>query len=186
MTFQNQCTDGERSVAIKLIDSFKDHLNNNDLFIFDRGYPSLDFFAYLIEKNVKFIIRTPIHFYKSSINPLVPDQIIELRRNGNVMRLRAIRFTLPSGEVELLITNIEEESFGIEDFKTLYFKRWGVIQTFRLLADTYYRKEPNFSDAPSTSSDQFSSMNAKIYTHSQHNHLLIMLVVGCLHSIYLT
>ncbi|WP_078427785.1 IS4 family transposase [Alkalihalobacterium alkalinitrilicum] len=121
-----KCTDGERSVAIKLMNSFKDHLNNNDLFLFDRGYPSLDFFAYLIELNVKFMIRTPVNYYKSSIKSSVPDQIIELKRKGSVMRLRAIRFTLPSGEDELLITNIEDETFGIQDFKTLYFKRWRI------------------------------------------------------------
>ncbi|WP_235846942.1 transposase [Neobacillus soli] len=42
------------------------------------------------------------------------------------MRLRAIRFTLDSGEKELLITNIEDVELGIQDFKTLYFKRWGI------------------------------------------------------------
>jgi hypothetical protein len=121
-----KCTDGERSVAIKLINSFKDHLTENDLFLFDRGYPSLDLFAFLIDAKVKFIIRTPINYYKSSIKTSVPDQIIELKRKGRVMRLRAIRFTLPSGEEELLITNIDDEALGIEEFKTLYFKRWEI------------------------------------------------------------
>ena len=149
-----KCTDGERSVAIKLINSFKDHLNNNDLFLFDRGYPSLDFFAYLIESNVKFIIRTPINHYKSSIKSLVPDQIIEFKEKGSVMRLRAIRFTLSSGEEELLITNIEDETFGIQDFKTLYFKRWGIetkygelknkLQLQRFTGDTPLSVEQDF------------------------------------------
>ena len=149
-----KCTDGERSVAIKLINSFKDHLNNNDLFLFDRGYPSLYFFAYLIESNVKFIIRTPINNYKSSIKSSVPDQIIKFKEKGGVMRLRAIRFTLPSGEEELLITNIEDETFGIQDFKTLYFKRWGIetkygelknkLQLQRFTGDTPLSVEQDF------------------------------------------
>lgn len=124
--FITKCTDSERPIAMKLMNSFKEHLTENDLFLFDRGYPSLEFFAYLLELKVKFIIRTPVNYYKSSIKASVPDQIIELKRNGRVMRLRAIRFTLPSGEEELLITNIEDEEFGIQDFKTLYFKRWGI------------------------------------------------------------
>ncbi|MBM7573745.1 hypothetical protein JOC48_004348 [Aquibacillus albus] len=121
-----KCTDSERSVANKLMNSFKEHLTENDLFLFDRGYPSLDFFTYLLESKVKFIVRTPVNNYKSSIQASVPDQIIELKAKGSVMRLRAIRFTLPSGEEELLITNLFDETFGIQDFKTLYFKRWGI------------------------------------------------------------
>ena len=46
------------------------------------------------------------------------------------MRLRAIRFTLSSGEEELLITNIVDENLGIPEFKTLYFKRWGIETKF--------------------------------------------------------
>ncbi|MEQ6390943.1 IS4 family transposase [Bacillaceae bacterium S4-13-58] len=121
-----KCTDSERTIAIKLMDSFKEHRTENDLFLFDRGYPSLDFFAYLLESKVKFVVRTPANNYKSSIQALVPDQIINLKRKGGIMQLRAIRFTLPSGEEELLITNIFDETFGIQEFKTLYFKRWGI------------------------------------------------------------
>src|SRR5690606_11350820 len=104
-------TDGERSVAIKLINNYKAHRANNDLFLFDRGYPSLDFFAYLVGLNVKFIIRTPINNYRAYIKTGIPDQMIELKIKGKVMRLRAIRFTLPSGEEELLITNLLDEKF---------------------------------------------------------------------------
>ncbi len=121
-----KCTEGERSVASKLINSFKAQLSSNDLFLFDRGYPSLNFFSFLIESKVKFIIRTQVSYYKSSIKASVPDQMIELKKSGKLMRLRAIRFILPSGEEELLITNIEDEKFGIQDFKILYFKRWGI------------------------------------------------------------
>jgi hypothetical protein len=121
-----KCTDGERAVAVKLIDSYKELRSNNDLFLFDRGYPSIDFFIYLMDVNVKFIIRTPINYYKSSLMASLPDQIFVLKKKGKVVRLRAIRFTLDSGEEEFLITNIEDGKFGIEDFKTLYFKRWGI------------------------------------------------------------
>ena len=121
-----KCTDGERAVAVKLIDSYKELRSNNDLFLFDRGYPSIDFFIYLMDANVKFIIRTPISYYKSSIIAKLPDQMFELKKKGKIVRLRAIRFTLDSGEEELLITNMEDVELGIQDFKTLYFKRWGI------------------------------------------------------------
>jgi len=123
-------TDGERSVATKLISSLKENLSDNDLFLFDRGYPSLDFFSFLVESKVKFVIRTPVGYYKNSIKPVVPDQIFELKQKGKVMRLRAIRFMLDSGEEELLITNIDEKRVQTHEFKALYFKRWGIETKF--------------------------------------------------------
>ncbi|MGP7817628.1 transposase [Niallia sp. 01092] len=122
------CNDSERAVAVKLLDSFKAIRSNHDLFLFDRGYPSIDFFHYLMEAQVKFIVRTPIRYYMATIKQSETDQIIELKqcgKKGKVIRLRAIRFTLESGEEELLLTNIEEE-LRIDDFKVLYFKRWGI------------------------------------------------------------
>ncbi len=41
------CNDSERSVAIRLLEGFKKFQSNKDLFLFDRGYPSIDFFQYL-------------------------------------------------------------------------------------------------------------------------------------------
>lgn len=64
--------------------------------------------------------------YKAALKPGVTDQIFELKKKGKTVRLRAIRFPLNSGEEEFLITNIVDGQLGIKEFKTLYFKRWGI------------------------------------------------------------
>jgi len=40
--------------------------------------------------------------------------------------LRVIKFALPSGETETLITDIADNRIGILAFKELYFKRWPI------------------------------------------------------------
>ncbi len=47
------------------------------------------------------------------------------------LNLRIVRFLLPSGEYELLITNLPPEEFGAEKIKDLYFLRWGIETSFR-------------------------------------------------------
>lgn len=39
--------------------------------------------------------------------------------------MRVIKFELESGTIETLVTNLFDETISLEDFKELYFKRWG-------------------------------------------------------------
>jgi hypothetical protein len=126
-------TDGERSVAMKLIDDYISIRSDDDLFLFDRGYPSKDFFQYLLDKKVKFVARTPVNYYRSHIKAGIADQVFELKHNGKIMRLRAIRIPLGSGNEELLITNVFDEKFDVPAFKALYYKRWSIETKFDVL-----------------------------------------------------
>ena len=55
------------------------------------------------------------------------DHAAALQKRGHEdIRVRVLKFELSSGEEETLITDIEDASLGIEDFKKLYFMRWGV------------------------------------------------------------
>lgn len=152
-----KCTDSERSVAIKLIESYKELRSDNDLFLFDRGYPSIDFFIYLMEANIQFIVRTPINYYKSALKPGVADQMFELKKKGETVRLRAVRFTLESGEEEFLLTNIMGE-LGIQEFKTLYFKRWGIETKFNELKNRLYIQKFTGDTPLSVEQDFYATM----------------------------
>jgi hypothetical protein len=121
-----ECTDSERSVAMRLIDSYTSLRSDQDIFLFDRGYPAKYFFYYLLDKRVNFVVRTPINLYSKLIKKGVNDQIFEFEYNRKMIRLRAVCITLSSGEEELLITNLFGETFDIPTFKELYFKRWSI------------------------------------------------------------
>jgi len=116
----------ERDVAIELIEKLKVLGLKNDLILFDRGYPSANFFSYLEASGIKYVIRIPSKFSKQINEAKEPDQIIEINVDGKTIKVRILRFMLDSGTEEILATNLMEESLGIQEFKELYFKRWGI------------------------------------------------------------
>jgi hypothetical protein len=121
-----KCNSSERDVAKQLIEKLKESGLRKDLLVFDRGYPSIDFFDYLIDTGVKFVIRIPINSYKNTIDPALSDQIIEFKKKKRTIRVRVITLELDSGIKEILITNLFEETLNVQAFKFLYFKRWGI------------------------------------------------------------
>lgn len=117
---------GERGVVVQLIEMLKASGSKNDLLLFDRGYPSIDFFFYLEKSNIKFVIRIPTNSYKKMLDPLLSDQTIRFDRKGESICLRVLRFKLDSGIEEILVTNLMDEAMDVKAFKSLYFKRWGI------------------------------------------------------------
>jgi len=53
-----------------------------------------------------------------------------------VLPLRVVRFKLPSGEYEALVTNLPVDDFSPDELKNLYFRRWGIETSFRHLKYT--------------------------------------------------
>lgn len=117
---------GEREIAIDLIEKLKQMGLKNDLILFDRGYPSRQFFAYLEGSEVKYLMRVKNQSMKEVNEAMEPNQIIQINVGKETIKVRVLRFMLDSGVEEVLVTNLLEESFGIQDFKALYFRRWGI------------------------------------------------------------
>jgi hypothetical protein len=59
------------------------------------------------------------------------------------LSVRVVNVILQTGEVEKLITNIHEKDFSVDDFKELYFKRWGIEAKHCQLKSRY--EQENFS-----------------------------------------
>ena len=117
---------GERDLAIDLIEKLKLLGLKNDLILFDRGYPSKKFIAYLENSGIKYLIRMSSKPMKEVKEAKEPDQIIELKVDGKKFNLRVVRLTLDSGEEEILVTNLLDKTLGCQEFKKLYFRRWGI------------------------------------------------------------
>lgn len=116
----------ERELAIKLIEKLKEIGLKNELILFDRGYPSKNLVSYLEHSKIKYLMRVSSQFIKVVNEAREEDQIVEVKIDEQIVRIRVLRFLLDSKEEELLITNLFDESLSINDFKALYFKRWGI------------------------------------------------------------
>lgn len=117
---------GERASATELINKLDSLGSYNDLILFDRGYPSKDFVSFIESKNIKYLMRVSSAFLKVVVSVKNSDQIVEVKHKGKIIKMRVLKFELDSGITEILITNIFDESFTVDDFKELYFKRWGI------------------------------------------------------------
>lgn len=126
-------TAAERDTAVELIEQLKKLGLKNDLILFDRGYPSVKFISYLEESGIKYLIRVPSKFSNQVNDARKPDQIIKIQANGKTINLRVVRFILDSGIEEILVTNLLEDDISIQEFKELYFKRWGIELKYREL-----------------------------------------------------
>lgn len=116
----------ERALATRLINKVESLGFKNDLFLLDRGYPSKELMSFIEGKNQKYLMRVSGSYLKQVMEAREKDQIIKVENEGEILCIRVLRFLLDSGIEEVLITNILNQSFTVEDFKKLYFKRWGI------------------------------------------------------------
>jgi hypothetical protein len=134
----------------------KDHfklLNKDDLVIMDRGYPSYELFAMITKQyNSNFLIRMKKGFYKDiqflfDKNSKVKDTIVTLNPTTKKLhqeitdqnlplqlQVRFIQVILDDGEVEVLATSVLDSNIlATDDFKELYFKRWGIETLYEII-----------------------------------------------------
>jgi hypothetical protein len=98
----------------------------NGLVLLDRGYSSVELMGLAEEKGLKFLIRLRRKF-NLGIDALGNGiHEYELSHRQGTLKVRVIKFALPSGEIETLVTNMTDARIGIKGFKELYFMRWPV------------------------------------------------------------
>jgi Transposase DDE domain len=132
---------GEISLAHNHIKEIK----KGDILILDRGYPSFELAYNILEKQADFIFRCKHNFSnvtKQFIQSRQNECILEIRpkqhqlfkdkriKANSSITVRLIRIKLDSGEDELLMTSLTDQTkYPYHIFKDLYYKRWA-IETF--------------------------------------------------------
>ena len=118
----------ERTLASRHID----HLCNlgnfeKELILFDRGYSSFELIEKLKTNNLHFLMRVRAKFNLEIDAQTTPDGFVYLKKKGHEdIKVRVVKFLLPSGETEVLISDLWDKRMGIKGFKQLYFMRWPV------------------------------------------------------------
>jgi hypothetical protein len=140
----------------------KCNVDYNDLIIFDRGYPSYAMLFLLKTNNIDYIIRMPKSRFKEVDNfregkqkdtiislEINKSQLYDMKRKnnnakiakllknikvGDIVKLRAVKIKLKSGETEILITSLlDKKEYKTKMFKDFYFKRWGIEEEYKTI-----------------------------------------------------
>jgi hypothetical protein len=138
----------------------------NDLLIYDRGYPSFGLISYHYKNNLDFIMRVNSKSFKAvqefkrskKMSEIIEieatkailvnlskekqhhklKQISEEFKEGDKIKIRAVKVLLENGDIEVLLTSLlSEEIYETSIFKELYFKRWGVETAYNVLKNIF-------------------------------------------------
>jgi hypothetical protein len=123
-------TSSERKMSMELIKQMLVGKKEKELMLFDRGFPSAELIGFLIENGIDFLMRAQRNFSNDIMNAKDEDQLITIKNGDKLLKIRVLRLILDSGEEEILLTSLIEAKYIVEDFKKLYFKRWGIEVKF--------------------------------------------------------
>jgi hypothetical protein len=101
----------------------------SNLYIGDRGFPSKELFADMIDKGLHFIMRVRRNF-NASFDAVQTEEDIPFTHNMKKYQVRVLRVSLDSGESEILVTNLDKNDLAWEEAGELYFKRWRIEVKF--------------------------------------------------------
>lgn len=144
----------ERTMAIKHISEIEPSNCAEDLYLFDRGYPSIGLIFSLNQNNKQFVCRSNTNWlsivnqvFKSGkkdeiveINPrMLKGEKIEIFKKQfpnvclkSTIKLRVLNIELPTGEQEILVSSLlDKRRFPYKIFKDLYHLRWGVEENYK-------------------------------------------------------
>ena len=117
----------ERSLALRHLSHLESMESfNKELMLMDRGYPSGELINAFHKANVRFLMRVRTKLNLDIDGMALGDHRYVLVEDGETIPVRIIKFLLPSGEIETLITNLFDKRIGVSAFEALYFKRWPV------------------------------------------------------------
>jgi hypothetical protein len=154
----------ERDEAEKLLP----HIPGGGVVLFDRGYPSYEFFLTLLATySGYFLLRCPGESSFPAVKKFIqskkqedfiwiqPSQSYLLRctqsekAQAKPMLLRVIRLESPDGTISVLLTNIADTNqFPSHDIVDLYFQRYRIEEHYRdekitLQIENFHTKSPN-------------------------------------------
>ena len=167
------------------IDMAKRHIHKDQeiskgyesIYVMDRNYVSLEFMIHMKQNKIKFVSRLQKGYYEKEIKAIKSrDEIIEIEhtkyrlekrafndqnlrniaKKEKSTRARIIKYVLNTGEVEYLITNIEDLKY--EEIVEIYNKRWGIETMYYSLKSKLQIEKFTSSNKTIIEQDLFAGM----------------------------
>lgn len=129
----------ERKSCYKMLKRTGEELTGkNKLILLDRGYQSREMYHFLQDNGYKYVIR--VQSGKSTpkaIRGVQGDDCIVTDARDRSLVQRVIKIPLDSGETEILVTNLFDETLTVEDFCQLYHLRWKIETKYSEIKHKY-------------------------------------------------
>jgi len=103
-----------------------------NLYIFDRGYPSRELLAEMIDADRFFLMRVRKKF-NIDFDLSAGDEKTCFLYDGKQYPVRVFKVELTTGEQETLVTNLPENHLSERGISELYFQRWRIETKFDCL-----------------------------------------------------
>lgn len=118
----------ERCMALKHLERLfaYEGVASKSVVLFDRGYPSKELLAHLLDHKAFFLMRLQRSFNARIDGMDYGETVVEIPYQERVLPVRACKFRLSSGVDETLITNLPVSDFSTDALCALYAQRWGV------------------------------------------------------------
>lgn len=148
----DKCTSGEIELAKANIEQAMKVIGTQKLLIiFDRAYPSLEFFIWLEKRNIKYLVRLKKKDYKKEKSQMIDDDsivdIVHTKSRSQIILKKypeiydeylksektTVRFTkvkFSTNQEEYLASNISKDEFSSVELKELYSLRWGIEESY--------------------------------------------------------
>jgi hypothetical protein len=131
---------------------------SKNLIIFDRGYPSFELIEMLEKEGISYLMRVRNKFNNDIDTQSSSDGIVFLEQNDKRIQVRVIKFTLDSGEEEVLVTNITDRRLRTKAFKKLYFLRWPIETKYDIVKNKLQLENFNTRTIEGIQQDFFATM----------------------------
>lgn len=123
----------------------------------DRGYLSLSYMFHSVQDNKKFVIRLNQRYFKIEQKTMTSNdewvtiqyqydrvraykdrdtELYEYYENGNTIKIRFVNIVLSTGEIETIMTNLDNNEFTSEDINKIYNLRWGIETSYAYLKES--------------------------------------------------
>ena len=122
----------ERDLAVKHMEQLTKLGLTGSLLLFDRWYPSKAFIAQTLHAGFSFVMRVR-EKWNLDVDRIKTQGKVTFSHDGQVFTIRVLKIRLPSGEMETLLTNLNQKQLPIRNAGELYFKRWGIETAYDTL-----------------------------------------------------
>jgi len=123
---------GERDLAKRHVERLNELGLQGSLLLFDRGYPSAEFIAHLLDNGYQFLMRVK-EKWNCEVDAIETQDRFEFWRDSKHYEFRAIKVTLENGSTETLLTSLNQKQLPAAKAAEIYFKRWAVEGAFDVL-----------------------------------------------------